>query len=333
MKLQVIASAEVRRLLPMSECVEVVAEALQTLARGDAVLPLRQAMWLPDRSGLLGLMPGYLGGMRSLGLKAVSVMPGNHGTGYDSHQGVVLLFEVEHGCPVAVVDASSLTEIRTAAASAVATRALARRDAGDLALLGSGVQARSHLEAMGCVRSLRRVRIWSRSAENARRFAEREGRRSGHTIEVCTTVQEAVRDADLVCTTTAAREPVLFGEWLAPGAHVNAVGACFASSRELDTSAVARAKLYVDRKESALAEAGDFLIPKAEGAISDAHIVGEIGELLLGSIPGRRSETELTLFKSLGIAIEDLAAAQHVLRRAVVEGVGTALELSGEAPS
>jgi len=329
MKTLVISQLEVPKLLPMKACADLMAETLRTLSRGDAVLPLRSAVWLPDRSGLLGVMPAYLGAPRSMGLKAVSVMPGNHGTEFDSHQGVVLLFEIEHGSLLAVVDGSSITAIRTAAVSAAATAALARENAHDLTILGSGVQATTHLEAMHAVRRLRRVRVWSRDPAHARAFAERESKRSACPIEAAASPRAAVEGADLICTTTASREPVLHGEWIAEGAHVNAVGSSFATGRELDTRAVVRSRLYVDRRESTLHEAGDFLIPRAEGAIGEDHIVGEIGEVLLGRVPGRRSADEITLFKSLGLAVEDLAAAHHVYTRALETGAGTAIELGG----
>jgi len=274
-------------------------------------------------------MPAYLGAPRAMGLKAVSVMPGNHGAAYDSHQGGVLLFEVEHGSLLAVIDASSITAIRTAAVSAAATRALAREDAGDLAILGSGVQASSHLEAMRVARPIRRVRVWSRDPAHARAFAERESVRRRAPVEPVTDARAAVLGADLICTTTASREPVLRGDWISPGAHINAVGSSFATGRELDTPAVKRARLYVDRLESALHEAGDFLIPRTEGAIGEDHIVGEVGGVLLGSVAGRRSEEEITLFKSLGLAVEDLAAAHHVYRRALESGAGVAIDLGG----
>ena len=329
MKTLVINQREVPRLLPMKECAERMAETLRTLSRGDAVLPLRTAMWLPDRSGLLGVMPAYLGTPRSMGLKVVSVMPGNHGTPYDSHQGAVLLFEAEHGSLLAVIDGSSVTAIRTAAVSAAATRVLAREDAGDLAILGTGVQASTHLEAMSVARALRRVRVWSRDPAHATAFTKRESGRSPCSIEPCPTARAAVEGADLICTVTASREPVLLGDWIAPGAHVNAVGASFKGARELDTRAVARARLYVDRRESTLHEAGDFLIPREEGAIGDDHIVGEIGEVLLGKVPGRRSAEEVTLFKSLGLGVEDVAAAHLIYENAVRNGAGTAVELGG----
>jgi ornithine cyclodeaminase len=344
---RIVRQDEVPALLPMLECVEAVERALRALAAGDATLPLRQMMWLPDHSGLLGLMPAHLGargiggsaavptggptatGIGVLGIKVVSVMPGNHDTELDSHQGAVLLFEAARGRLLAVVDATSITQIRTAAASAVATRALAREDAGDLAMLGTGVQAVSHLEAMRVARRIRRVRAWSRDADHARAFARRESQRQGVEIEVAATAREAVEGADLVCTTTSAREPVLEGAWLAPGAHVNAVGACFPTARELDTAAVVRSRFYVDTREGALREAGDFLIPRSEGAIGDDHIVGEIGEVLIGKVQGRRSPDEITVFESLGIGIYDLAAAHVVWRNAEAAGAGIEVDLGG----
>ena len=329
MNVHIVNQAEVLQLLPMSECIDVMAEALKTLARGDAILPLRPVLWLPEKVGALGMMPSYLGDIKAMGLKVVSVFPGNHGTQYDSHQGAVMLFETEHGRLLAIVDASEITAIRTAATTAVATKLLAREGAGDLAILGSGVQARTHLEAMLLARRIRRVRVWSRNPDHARAFALREAQRHVIAIEPMGTAQEAVTDADIICTTTAAREPVLLGEWLAPGAHVNAVGSSVAFTRELDTAAVVKARLFVDRRESTLNEAGDFLFPKKEGAIGDDHIRGEIGEVLLGQIRGRTSPDEITLFKSLGLAVEDLAAAYHIYHKAVEKGLGMSIELGG----
>lgn len=323
MNVLVLSYDDVVRLLPMEACIEVMADALRITSRGGAVLPLRSVVWMPDRTGMIGLMPGFLETPTSLGLKVVSIFPGNHGTGFDSHQGVVMLFDTRHGSPRAIIDASSITAIRTAAVSGVATRALARDTAGDLAIIGSGVQAATHLAAMRAVRKLRRVRVWSRNHTNAQRFADR----SGMQVEVMPTARAAVEGADLICTTTAAREPILEGAWLAPGAHINAVGACFAATRELDTPAVARSRLIVDRKESTLHESGDYLLAKKDGAIGEDHIAGELGDLLLGRFTGRCSADDITLFKSLGIAIEDLAAAHHVYTQAVARGGGVSVPL------
>ena len=321
--------ADVPALLPMGECVDVMAKALAGLARGEVLMPLRSIMWLPERVGALGTMPAYAGDRNVMGLKVISVFPGNHGTEFDSHQGAVMLFETKNGRPLAIVDATSVTAIRTAAVSGVATRLLAREGAGDLAILGSGTQARVHLEAMRLVRSIRRVRVWSRNREHAAAFAEREGRRHGIKIQTSATAQDAVADAEVICTTTSSAEPVLKGEWIAPGAHINAVGSSVPFARELDTTAVVRSRLFVDRRESTVNEAGDFLFPKKEGAIGDDHIQGEIGEVLIGRVPGRRSADEITLFKSLGLAIEDVASAHHIYTKASERRSGTRVELGG----
>lgn len=327
MNVLVVSRAEVRRLLPMGVCIDLVAQALASLGRGDALNPLRWAMHVPQVRGLLGLMPGYLGAPETLGLKAVAVFPQNHGTEYDSHQGFVTLFDTKHGFPLALVEASEITAIRTAAASGVATRLLAREDAADLAILGSGVQARTHLEAMLLVRDVRRVRVYSPTTDRRRNFAREESERHGIRVESVDSARAAVEGADLICTTTSASEPVLRGEWLSDGSHVNAVGSSVSSTRELDTAAVLRSRLYVDRIESTRNEAGDYRIPLEEGAIDEQHIVGEIGEILLGTLKGRRSPQEITLFKSLGLAVEDLAAAHHVHREATRQGLGTRVEL------
>jgi ornithine cyclodeaminase len=323
----VISHADVVRLLTMEACIDIMDDALRITNEGGVVLPLRSVVWMPDRTGMIGMMPGFLGRPASLGLKVVSIFPGNHGTRYDSHQGVVMLFDTVHGSPIAIIDASSITAIRTAAVSGVATRALARDDAGDLAILGAGVQAATHLEAMHAVRRIRRVRVWSRDRARAQRFADA----SPVAVEVMPTAQAAVDGADLICATTAARQPILEGGWLRPGCHINAVGACFPTARELDTAAVVRARLIVDSRESALAEAGDFLIPRAEGALGDDHIAGELGDVLLGRVAGRRAGDEVTLFKSLGIAIEDLAAAHYVYTRAQATDTGASVPLGPDS--
>lgn len=329
MNIRVINQEQVRRLLPMDECIDLMAEALRTLSLGNAVQPLRTATWLPDRSGLLGLMPGYLGQPQALGVKVVTVFPHNHGTGYDSHQGAVILFDIEHGQPLAILDAGEITAIRTAAVSAVATNILAREDARCLALLGCGVQAKTHLEAIQLVRTIQEVRVWSRTSDHATGFAQRESARYDLQVNAVESPRDAVDGADVICTVTGAHEPVLRGEWITPGAHINAVGACTPNARELDTTAVLQSRLFVDQKESALNESGDFLLPKAEGVLDDDHIVGELGEVLLSKLPGRSSPQEITLFKSLGLAVEDLAAAHHILTNAADQDVGTSIEFAG----
>ncbi len=328
----ILTQGEIRSLLPMAKCMELVTGALTSLARGEAHNPLRWGMRLADGRGLLGMMPGATTAPPALGLKVVSVFPGNHGTRYDSHQGVVMLFDTVHGVPEAILDASEITAIRTGAASGVATQALAREDAHDLAILGSGVQARSHLEAMLVARRLSRVRVYSPGREHRETFARRESDRHGLRVEAMDSARAAIEGADIVCTTTSAREPVLEGAWLAEGVHINAAGTCLKSARELDTEAVLRSRLFVDRRESALNEAGDFLIPRSEGALGDEHIQGELGEVLLGKVPGRRKRAEITLFESLGIAVEDLAAAHYLNQTARERGVGVMVELGGLRP-
>ncbi len=326
MQTVVVSAREVEELLPMDECIELMAGALETLGRGDGINPLRTGMRLPESVGILGLMPSYLADPAAVGIKVVTVFPGNHGTDFDSHQGAVLLFEMEHGSLLAVIDASSITAIRTAAASGLATRLLAREDAGDLALLGTGVQGRTHLEAMLAVRPLRRVRAWSPTAERLARFADEQSAKHGVEVEAAESAEDAVRGADIICTVSSAKEPILSGEWLAEGAHINAAGSSVKFTRELDTAAVVKSRLFVDRRESTLNEAGDFLFPKEEGAIDDDHIVGEIGEILLGDCAGRETVEEITLFKSLGLGVEDLASAHHIYKKAVEQGVGVRAE-------
>jgi ornithine cyclodeaminase len=330
MEILVLNQTQVTALLPMAECMDVVSDALRALARGDAILPLRTVIRIPDSPNAFGAMPAYISSPGAIGIKVISVFPENSAANLDSHQGAVLLFEVQRGQLVAILDATAITAIRTAAVSGVATRALAREDAGDLAILGAGVQAMTHLEAMCLARPIRRVRVWSRTAERARRFASLASELCDIPVDPIGSPRETVAGAAVVCTVTASREPVLLGEWLAPGTHVNAVGASLPSARELDTEAVQRSRLYVDRRESALNEAGDFLIPKQEGRIADGHIVGELGDLLLGRVPGRRSPDEITVFKSLGLAVEDVAAAQLVHTKAIAQQVGTRVELAAE---
>jgi len=325
----ILTQKQIRALLPMRVCIDLIEEGLTALARGEALNPLRTILRLPGGKGLLGMMPGSLEPRGVFGLKVVGVLPSNHGTDYDSHQGIVLLFDAERGLPRAILDASEITAIRTAAASGLATRILAREDAGDLAILGTGVQAKGHLEAMLCARKLRRVRVFSPIRSTLEDFAARESRRHGIRVEPVESVRAAVDGADLVCTVTSSAEPIVLGEWLAPGTHVNAVGACTKNARELDSAAVLRSRLFVDSRESASNESGDFLIPKSEGMFGDEHIRGELGEVLLGRCAGRRSAEEITLYKSLGIAVEDLVVASHLDLVAREQGIGTIVELGG----
>ena len=314
----------------MDACIDAVRGALRELASGEGLQPLRPIMWLPEHIGALGLMPGYLRSIGVMGIKTVSVFPANAGTEHDSHQGTVMLFDDQNGALLAIIDATEVTAVRTAAASAVATKLLARPRASVLAILGSGVQARSHITAMRHVRPLREVRIWSRNATNADRLA-RSARieHPGLEIRAAGSPAEAVSGADIVCTTTATTEPILSAALLEPGMHINAVGSSVPFARELDGPAMARATLFVDRKESTLNESGDFLLARNQGLIDEDHIVAEIGEVLTGDHPGRKHDDEITLFESLGLAVEDLAAGWVVLENARAAGAGTALAIGG----
>jgi ornithine cyclodeaminase/alanine dehydrogenase-like protein (mu-crystallin family) len=326
-----LSGRDVRALLPMKECIEVMEGALRSVTDGSSVLPLRTVIKLDGTPNAFGSMPAVVGkgAGASLGAKIITVFPGNDATPYDAHIGVVLLFDAEHGKLLAVADASSITAIRTSAVSGLATRLLAREDATELAILGAGVLAIPHLDAVKCVRDIRRVRVWSRSGEKSKVFAEKARAQFGVEVVVCAGAREAVEGADVICTITAARTPVLEGAWLSPGAHVNAVGASLPTARELDTAAVVRSRLFVDRRESTLHEAGDFLIPRGEGAVTDAHILGELGDLITKTVKGRANRDDVTLFKSLGLAVEDVASLRHIHTKAMASGSGTRFAFGG----
>ncbi len=323
MKILILNQAEVELLLPMKDCIEVMQGALSALARDQMYLPLRMIVRPPDAKGLLGLMPAYMSGDRSaFGIKIIGVFNGNPAIGKDSHQGAVLLISGESGEPLALMNASAITAIRTAAVSGAATRLLAREAAGDLAIIGSGIQARSHLAAMACVRSIKRVRIASRSFEHAQRFVSEMRLLYPFPIEAVKSNEEAVDHADLIVTVTSSSDPILKRDWISAGTHINAVGSSLPQAREVDSATMAASSLFVDRRESTLNESGDYLFALRDGAIRPDHIRAEIGEVLIGSKPGRRSNDEITLFKSLGLAIEDLAAAEFTYRQAQRSGTG-----------
>lgn len=326
MDIRILRASEVRKLLPMAECIDLMHQTMIAVSERRVVLPLRTIMVMPGDRGMLGNMPGYLAQPECFGVKLVSLIPRNRPPHYSSHLGLVLLFEAEHGCPVALLDAGAITAIRTAAASGLATRLLAHPQAGDLALLGAGEQARSHLEAMLAVRTLRRIRIWARDRDKASAFARDEGAKHRASIETCATVREAVDGADIICTLTKAREPILRGEWLPAGAHLNVVGSSIASAAEIDTPAVVTSRFFVDYRHSTVNEGGEYLQALKSGAITPEHIIGEIGEVANGSKIGRRSPADVTLYKSLGIAPQDLACAHHVLAKARAAGMGQVID-------
>lgn len=317
MSVLILSEHDVRELLDMQSCIAAMEDVLARLAREELHNPLRFIM-RPPATTLMGFMPAYRGGGAPLySLKEIVIAPGNAELGLDSHQGAVLLHDGRTGELLAILNASPITEIRTAAVSAVATKLLARPGSRTVAVIGSGVQGRAHVEAMQAVVDDPIVRIWSRTPAHAEALALET-----HSL-VAATIEEALAGAEIVCTTTTARDPIVKREWLAPGAHVNAVGASIPTARELDAATVAASSLFVDRRESTLNEAGDYLFAVEEAGLTPAHIRAELGEVLVGEHPGRESEGELTLFKSLGLAVEDLAAAELCVSRARERGLGT----------
>jgi len=322
-KLLVVTHDEVEQLLPMADCIELMEQTLASLARGEFHLPLRMVVRPPGAAGLIAMMPAYkTTEPAAYGLKAICVFPDNPARGKDAHQGGVLLFSGETGELLALINASAITAIRTAAVSGVATRTLSRSDACQLTIIGAGVQARSHLEAIACVRAVERVRVVSRTAGGAEQFVREVSPAYSFPVEVAPTVEAALKGADMIVTVTNALEPVVRLDWISPGAHINAVGSYSPASREIDSATMKAASLFVDRRESALNEAGDYLLAAAEGAIGPEHIKAELGEVLAGFKGGRQSADEITLFKSLGVAVEDLDAAEFIFRQAQRKEVG-----------
>src|SRR4030095_10483188 len=272
-------------------------------------------MWLPDKKGLLGMMPGYDKTAGVMGIKLISVFHGNRDKGHPSHQGVVVLFDSSNGQPLMIFDASEITALRTAAASALATKLLSNGNSEVLSIIGSGEQAERHIESILLVRKITQINVWSRNERNASSLAIRiSGRYNVPTI-VHKTAEETVKDADIICTVTSSPQPVVVGNWIKKGTHITPVGSSTPATRELDTNAVRKAKLFTDCYESILNEAGDFLIPKKEGVITDEHIHGDLGEVLLGRKNGREDQDEITLFKSLGIASEDIFSCWHIYQK------------------
>jgi ornithine cyclodeaminase/alanine dehydrogenase-like protein (mu-crystallin family) len=307
----------------MADCIDVVRTALIALAQGQVHQPLRTVVRPPQSAGVMATMAAHLAGPAPVfGLKVVTVFPDNPLRGKDAHQGVVLLVDPETGEPTALLNASAITRIRTAAASAVATDVLAAADAQRLAVIGSGVQAGAHIVAMNCVRPLQEVRLVSRDVRHAQRLAAELSGSITADIVVAESVEAALKDAEIVVTATNAATPVLQRDWLSPGAHVNAIGSSIPTTRELDSATMAAGRLFTDRRESLLNESGDYLMAVADGVIGPDDVLGELGDLLIGTVSGRITADELTIFKSLGLSVEDLAAASRVVERARETGTG-----------
>ena len=303
-------------------CADAMAEVLVAHARGEVLMPLRSMIPFSGAAGFMATMPAWRGGGVPLfSLKSLCVMPGNPARGLDSHQGTVTLFDGAIGAPLAILDASAVTSVRTAAVSAVATRVLAREDARVLAIVGAGVQGKAHLDALLTVRSFEEVRVFAPTRAHALGLA-------GDRATLAASAEEAIRGADVVVLATSAREPVVRRDWLAPGTHVNAIGASVPSDRELDVETVAASALFCDSRESLRNEAGEYRLALEQGAITGVdHVRGELGEVLAGSAPGRLNAEELTVFRSLGLAVEDLAAAECAVERARRLGIGTEVDL------
>jgi ornithine cyclodeaminase/alanine dehydrogenase-like protein (mu-crystallin family) len=331
MRVLILSHRDVLAALQPEACAGAMAAVLAKQAGGETYMPLRSVMMPPDAAGFMGLMPSWRGRQHgdagAFAVKSVCIMPGNPARGLDAHQGLVTLFDGESGVPTAILDAAAITEIRTAAVTAVATGLLARRDARTLAILGAGTQARAHLRALARVREFERLRVYAPTGAHARALIEQAGDVRAE-LTVAESAEDAVRGADVVVTATSSREPVLRRDWLKPGAHVNAVGASTPQAREIDTATVAASALFCDSRESLRNEAGEFQLAIREGLITgQEHVRAELGEVLAGTAPGRRDAAELTLFRSLGLAVEDLAAAECAVAAATSRGLGTEVEL------
>lgn len=309
----VLDAAGVEALLPMKHAIGAVAEVMARMALGDVRQPPRTRMDLPVPGRLLGMMPGFIDEPACFGIKVATAFPGNAAAGLPSHRGAVLLFDADDGAPVALFDAGAITAIRTAAASAVATNALALPDAAHLAVLGSGEQARRHVEAIGLIRPLTRLSVWGRSPGKVAGFCTEMAERHGIAVTPCATVAGAVEQADIICTTTSATDPILPAALLPAGVHVNIVGASFPQQREVDGALLARGRLYVDHRSSALALGGDIQAALRDGLIVEDDIRAEIGAILAGKAAGRTAVDQITLYKSVGVVAQDLAVAAHLL--------------------
>jgi ornithine cyclodeaminase len=334
MRVLTLSNADIHAALSPADCEQAMAGVLAARARGDAFNPLRTVTIPPGAAGFIGLMPAYASASAAgeegpgfagaaFGLKAICLIPGNPARGLDAHQGTVQLYDGDTGMPTAILNASAITEIRTAAVTAVATRALAREGARVLGMLGAGVQARSHLIALADVRPWDEVRVYAPTTAHAEALRD-----TRPDITVAGTARDAIEGADVVVVATSAKRPVLEHAWLAPGAHVNAVGASSPTAWEIEPETVAAAALFCDSRESVRNEAGEFTLAIEQGLIAgEDHIRAELGEVVAGAHPGRASDDELTLFRSLGIGVEDLAAAQAAVQNARRSGLGTEVEL------
>jgi len=322
-----LSEQDVRIVLSIRDLIDTMETALVTFSAGNVAQPLRTVIEVGLQRAFVGVMPAFLPEPAALGTKVVSVFGSNAAVGLPTHLATIVLLDPMTGELLSIMDGRFITEARTAAVSAVSTRHLARPDASKLAIIGSGVQARSHLEAIAMVRELRQIRVWSRSLDNRTAFAREMRSRVNAPVSVAASAEDAVAGADLIVLATASREPVVRSEWIADGAHVCAVGACRPDQREMDTDLVRRGRVFVDSRTGALAEAGDIVIPLKAGAFDETHVVGELGEVAAGKLAGRTSATDVTIFKSVGMAVEDVAAAHLAYIKAAERGLGRGIVL------
>lgn len=324
-KTRIINRGEVEALLTMEDCVAAMAETLAQVSKKEAAMTQRGM--LPAQAGnMFAVMQACNVGQSVCGAKVI-MFPGREAKERGTNQGIIPLFDTETGSLKAIVDAECITAVRTAAASGAATQALAREDAHVLAILGAGRIGRLHVEAIRGVRPVDRVLVWNRTAPRAEECCQWVREQFGIEAQAFEDAGEAVRQADIVCTVTSAKEPVLLGEWLKEGTHINAVGACSAAGRELDTLAVAKSRVFADQMEAVLRDGGDVLIPVNNGELSKGHVAGEVGEVLLKRLEGRQDDSQITMFESVGIAVEDLAAANLIYKKAVAQGIGIEVEI------
>ncbi len=317
-----LSEQDVRTVLSMGDLIGAMEAALVGFSSRQVAQPLRTVIEIGLQKAFFGVMPAFIQDPPALGTKVVTVFSSNTAVGLPTHLATIVLLDSMTGELLSVVDGRFITEARTAAVSALSVKLLARSDASRLAIIGSGVQARSHLEALGLVRDLAEVRVWSPTADNRAAFAREMQPRTSASIMTTNSAHDAIDGADLVVLATASRDPVVRNDWIAPGAHVCAVGACRPDQREMDTALVSRSRLFVDSRTGALAEAGDIVLPIAEGAFGETHIAGELGEVASGAVAGRTSPAEVTVFKSLGMAVEDIAAAHLAYVKAAARGLG-----------
>ncbi len=310
----VLNKKDIQQLLPMSKCIQIMKELFSLNPQENFTNPLRSKIFIPEHKGILGMMPAYIKSYSVMGVKVISIFPENYKFGFSSHQGTILLFESKYGKQIATLDADEITGIRTAAVSALATKLLSRENSKTLCILGSGVQASTHIEAIINVRNIEKITVWSPNVGRLNSFVEKESAKCSIPIISCNSAKEAAKDTDIICTVTASSTPILKNKWVSPGTHINAVGVSTPKAREIGGNLVKRSKLYVDNYEANLNESGNLIIPIEEGLISKNHIQGDIYEFLSGKTNGRENENDVTLFSSVGIAVEDIAVAHYLYK-------------------